>query len=464
MLNYLTTFIVMKKIYVLLLALMACEDPKVVIPKNPDTNKEYEQFGIPFDKVADPENVVIYEVNVRAFSSQGDLQGVMDRLDHIKSLGVNTIWLMPIHPVGQEKSAFGLGSPYAVQNYLEVNPDFGDLAKLRALVELAHEKDMAVIIDWVANHTAWDNPWIQNKSWYTQDAAGNIVIPAGTNWQDVADLNFDNVDMRKAMINAMRYWVLEANIDGFRCDAADFVPADFWKEALDALKLIENRKLILLAEGSKPEQFTAGFQINYAWDFYYNLKQVFNGSRGANTVFTTHLSEYNQIPDGAIKLRYTTNHDESAWEGTPIEFFGGKEGALSASVITLFTSSAPLIYGSQEVGRANKLAFFTKDPIDWSANANMLETYQQLMSIYVETETFTKGDLKYYSNYDLAIFKRSYDQEEYLILANVRGQSKKVTLAEELQNSTWTNQLNGEQVLLGVELELPAYAYLILKK
>jgi glycosidase len=458
------SFMMMKKIYFLALIALACGSNDDAPEVKPPNEGGYKQYGTPYGDVPVVDEVVLYEVNTRAFSSTADFQGVIDKLDHIKSLGVNTIWLMPIHPVGQVKSAGGLGSPYAVKNYLEVNTEFGNLAKLRELVEKAHNKNMAVILDWVANHTAWDNPWIQNKSWYTQDAGGNIIIPPGTNWQDVAELNYNNSDMRKAMIDAMKYWVLEANVDGFRCDAVDFVPSDFWKQALDHLKAIEGRELILLAEGGKPENFTAGFQMNYAWDFYNNLKQVYGTGKSAASVFSTHLAEYSSIPAGARKLRYTTNHDESAWEATPVSLFGGKNGALSASVITIFTSAVPMIYGSQEVGQTEVLPFFTQEPIDWSANQDMLEEYETLFSIYNGTDVFIKGTLQYFDNADFAVFKRAFGGEEYLIIVNVRNGTKVLTLDNSLKNTTWTDTANNVAKQLENEVSLGAYEYLILKK
>jgi glycosidase len=457
---------VMKKIYLMALLALACStdhvvEKKPVIPETPDEPK---QFGVPFSAVADPGNVVLYEVNIRAFSESGNFQGVIDKLDHIKEMGFNTIWLMPINPVGQIRSAGGLGSPYSVKNYLEVNPEFGDLAKLRELVQGAHDRKMSVIIDWVANHTSWDNEWMSNKSWYTQDASGNIIIPPGTNWQDVAELNYDNTDMRKAMIHALRYWVLEANVDGFRCDAVDFVPTDFWKQALDELKSIPQRKLILLAEGGKKENFSAGFQMNYAWDFYNNMKQVYTAGKPATSIFTTHEAEYNSIPAGAFKLRYTTNHDESAWEATPVEIFGGTNAALSASVITIFTSAAPLIYSSQEVGRSEKLSFFTHDAIDWDANTEMNQQYEKLFAIYNQTDVFTKGDLHYYQNDDVAVFTRKSNNEEYLVLVNVRNAQTVLTLDVALQNGTWTDVVTGNQFLTTTFLSLAPHQYYIFKR
>jgi glycosidase len=459
------SLITMKKLFFLAFMLLACGNDDVKkTPTTPVVEDEPKQYGVPFGGVPDVENIVMYEVNTRAFSAAGNFQGVIDRLDNIKALGINTIWLMPIHPVGQIKSAGGLGSPYSVQNYLEVNSEFGDLNKLRELVEKAHDRNIAVIIDWVANHTAWDNPWIQNKSWYTQDANGNIIIPAGTNWQDVADLNYNNTAMREAMIKAMKYWVLEANIDGFRCDAVDFVPTDFWKSAIDELKTIENRELIFLAEGGKAENFSAGFQMNYAWDFYTTMKKVYEENNAATNIFTTHISEYNSIPAGKKKLRYTTNHDVSAYEATPVALFGGVNGALSASVITVFTSAVPLIYSSQEVGKADNLEFFTREPIDWTANQDMEQKYEMIMNIYNSTPVFAAGTLQYYANQDAAIFERKLNTDDYLIIVNVRNASKEISLAAALQNSNWTNAIDNASVSLGTTISLGAYEFLILKK
>jgi glycosidase len=455
----------MKKIYLMALMALACggneDEKKPIVPGGDDEPKQY---GVPFAGVPDVQNIVMYEVNTRAFSQAGNFQGIIDRLDNIKEMGINTIWLMPIHPVGQIRSAGGLGSPYSVQNYLEVNSEFGNLDKLRELVDKAHDRNIAVILDWVANHTSWDNPWIQNKSWYTQDVNGEIIIPPGTNWQDVAELNYNNNDMREAMIKAMKYWVLEANIDGFRCDAVDFVPTEFWTEAIENLKAIKGRELILLAEGGKAENFTAGFQMNYAWDFYTNLKRVYNENRAATTIFTTHLAEYNSIPAGAKKLRYTTNHDVSAFEETPVALFGGTDGAVSASVITIFTSAVPLLYSSQEVGQQDNLPFFTRDPIDWSANQSMEQQYEKLFDIYKATQTFTNGSLEYFSNNDVAVFTRTLDAEKYLVMVNVRNSSKDVSLSTALQNTEWTSAINGNVVSLGTSVSLGAYEYVILKK
>lgn len=418
-------------------------------------------YGTPYNNISATEDMVMYEINERAFSASGNLQGIIDRLDSIKALGVNTIWLMPIHPIGITKT---VNSPYCVRNYKEVNTEFGTLDILRDLVSQAHQKNMAVIIDWVANHTAWDNPWINNKDWYTQDGSGNIVIPPGTNWSDVADLNYSNNDMRLAMIKAMKYWVLTANIDGYRTDAADLVPYDFWKQAIDTLKNMPGRNLILLAEGSRTDHFTAGFQLNYAWDFYTALKNVFKNNNAASSLFTANTNEYASIPTGKKKLRFTTNHDESAWDATPITLFNGKQGALAASVITSYINGGPLIYSSQEVGRITTVPFFSNSPIDWTQNSDMVTAYKNIFAFYNNSNALRRGSLTAYTDNDIVCFKKTYNTEEAVVLVNTRNSIINYTLPAALTNTNWNNAFDNTAVTLATSISINPYGYIVLKK
>lgn len=393
------------------------DDPdEPVKPSNEFILPDPPQYGTPFNGIASTADVVMYEVNLRAFSNSGKIQGVTDKLDHIRSLGVNVIWLMPIHPVGQINS---VNSPYSVKNYREVSPEYGTLDDLRNLTDHAHQRGMAVILDWVANHTAWDNPWMKYTSWYTR-VNGTVIHPEGTNWLDVADLDYSSANMRKAMISALKYWVRAANVDGFRCDAADMVSYDFWKQAIDSLENLTDRNLILLAEGGRSDHFNAGFQMNYAWDFYGRLKSVWNG-QDAKGLYTTHVVEQHTVPVGKFKLRFTTNHDESAWDATPITIFKGKQGALAASVVATFMGGVPLIYGSQEVGRSSTLPFFTNSPIDWNANADMLQEYKNIMAFYTASSSAKTGSTTDYSTTDVCAFTRTSASEEILVVVNVRN-------------------------------------------
>ena len=420
----------------------------------------YEQYGTPFDSLPAIEDIIMYEVNLRAFSENGDIQGVIDRLDHIESLGVNVIWLMPIYPVGELNS---INSPYCVKDYKAVGSEYGTLEDLRDLTDEAHERNMAVILDWVANHTAWDNAWIDSASWYTQDGEGNIIHPAGTNWEDVADLNYDNQNMRAAMIDAIAYWVYEANIDGYRCDHADGVPFDFWQSAWQTLDSIPDRNFIFFAEGTRSDHFSAGFDLNFGWTFYDAVKNVINGNV-ANEVITAHADEYADIPEGKHWVRFTTNHDESAWDATPITLFNGIDGALAAEVITLFTGGVPLIYGSQEVGTASTVPFFYNSTIDWSANPDMLAAYQSMFQFYANSLTARCGDNAVYSSYDIFCLKKMLNDKEILIMVNTRNRNKTFNIPYALNNTYWKDHLTGEEISLSGSISFAPYQYYIFEQ
>jgi glycosidase len=438
------------------------EDPTSNIAPNPvPVATEPVQYEIPFTGIPSTSDIVMYEINERAFSTSGNFAGIISRLDQIKELGVNVIWLMPTTPIGSVNS---INSPYCVKNYTGVNPEFGNLEDLRTLVRQAHQKGMSVILDWAANHTSWDNPWIANTSWYTQDASGTIIHPAGTNWQDVADLNFNNAAMRLEMIKAMKYWVLTANVDGFRCDAADYVPFDFWKQAIDDLRLIPNRKIIMLAEGSRADHFTAGFDMNFGWDFFGKNKNVFKNSHSASDLFTTSTLEYSTITSGKQKLRFTSNHDECAWDDTPLGLFGGIQASLSAFVISSFMNGVPLIYNGQEVGCAVKLPYFSNSPINWSTNPTMLTEYKRLINIRNTHNAIRTGTITDYSNADLVVFKKQKNADEVFVIANSRNSAKTFTVPTALVGTVWINTSDDTSITLGSSINLSAFEYAILVK
>lgn len=425
------------------------------------TQTGYQQYGVALPSLPATEDLVIYEVNLRAFSSADNIQGVINRLDEIKALGVTTIWLMPIYTEGELNA---VNSPYCIRDYKAVSTEYGSLADLRQLTTLAHEKGMSVILDWVANHTSWDHAWITaHKDWYTQNASGAIIQPSGTNWADVADLNFSNTAMQDAQIDAMKYWILEANVDGFRCDYADGVPFTFWQKAITQLRAIPARSLLFLAEGTRADHYAAGFDLTYAWNFYTATKNVWNG--GASSAFyATHLNEYSAIPSGKHKIRFTTNHDESAWDSSPMTLFNGKAGALAASVPTIFLGGVPLIYSGQEVGRASTTPFFTKSPINWAANPDMLQAYKQLYTIYSNSTAARKGTItNYNASSHVVTFKKTYGTEELLVLVNVRDSIVNYNIPAALQNTSWNDQRTNAAMNLGTTLSLPAYSYYLLK-
>jgi glycosidase len=406
-------------------------------------------------------DIVMYEINPSAYSTTHDLQGIVNRLDAIKALGVNTIWIMPIYPVGQLNS---FGSVYCVKDYTGVRSSLGTLDNLKTLVAKAHEKGIAVLLDWVANHTSWDHAWItDHPDWYTHNASGAIISPAGTNWNDVADLNFDNANLRLAMIEAMSYWVTEADIDGFRCDAANYVPVTFWQQAITALNAIPNKHLILLAEGDDPGQLTAGFQMSFSWNYMSALKNVFGTAQAsAATLYASSVGEYAAIPLGKRKLRFTTNHDESNI-ASPLTVYGNINGALAASVVAIYMDGVPMLYSGQEVGVTVNYSFNATSSINWNANSSILQAYQQLLGFYNQSVAARKGTLFDYSTSQIIAFEKRTAAERVLVLVNPRNSVKTYAVAAALQGE-WTNALTNAPVTLGPNFDMTAYHYLVLKK
>jgi glycosidase len=419
------------------------------------------QYETPYTDIPSTSDIIMYEINERAFSVSGTFSGILPRLDSIKELGVNVIWLMPIFPIGVIKS---INSPYCVKNYRDVNPEYGNLDDLRTLVREAHKRKMAVILDWVANHTSWDNPWIQNKSWYTQDGNGIIISPPGTGWLDVADLNYNNSDMRMEMIRCMKYWLLAANVDGFRCDAADYVPYSFWKQAIDTIKKVPNRKVILLAEGSRSDHFAAGFQLNFGWNFFSATKNVFKNNQIAGSIYQANQSEYGSIPAGDQKLRFTSNHDEDASDDTPLGLFGGKTASMSAFVISAFMGGVPLIYNGQEVGCPVKLPFFSRSPINWNTNPDMVKEYRWLMQLRTTHQAFRTGSLESYADSNIVTFRRRSGIDEVFVFSNTRSITETFHVPVYIQNTTWKNASGGATFILDSLVNLNPFEYLILIK
>lgn len=426
----------------------------------------YPQYGTAFEKMPNKEDAIIYQVNIRAFSQAGTLKGVQDRLTQIQELGANVIYLMPVFPVGQERAASGLGSPYAVKDYKAINPDFGTLQDLQVLVEEAHKKNMAVILDWVANHTAWDNAWItQHPDWYQKGPDGKIIIPPGTNYNDVAQLDFTNREMKDAMIDAMAYWVYTANIDGFRCDYADFVPQSFWSEAISKLRNIKkNQKILMLAEGTKVNQFDAGFDYTFGFNFFTALEDAFEKNLPATTIQDANAAEYatNYKPENKI-VRYTSNHDVNLAEGTPLELFGGKKGSMATFVVAAYMKSVPMIYNGQEVGYAQRLNYFEKTPIDWStADNDMLGEYKKIIAFRSSSNAIKKGTYTGYSNNAISAFTMVKDAEKVFVLSNLTNATIKYLVTNSLQG-VWKDAFTGSAVTVGSEITLAPYQYLVLK-
>jgi glycosidase len=427
----------------------------------------YPQYGRRFEKMPKKEDAVIYQVNIRSFSQAGTIKGVQEKLTSIQELGVNVIYLMPIYPVGVVRSVGGLGSPYSVKDYKAVNTDFGSLEDLRVLVEEAHKKNMAVILDWVANHTSWDNAWITaHPDWYQKDANGNIIIPPGTNYNDVAQLDFTNAEMRSEMIDAMSYWVYSANIDGFRCDYADFVPQNFWSEAITALRKIKkNQNILMLAEGSKVSQFAAGFDYTFGFNFFSALEKVFKENKSATTLQNSNATEYanNYNPENRI-VRYTTNHDVNLSNGTPLELFDGKKGSIAAFVVAAYMNSVPMIYNGQEIGYNKRIDYFNRTPIDWStADLDMLAEYKKIIAFRNSSNALKKGTYKGYSSDAVSAFTMETATEKIFVLSNLTSATVSYTVPVSLSKLTWKDGFTGVAITATTQISLLPFQYKVLK-
>lgn len=430
--------------------------------------------GATADKACDlripaPEDVVMYQVNPRNFAPQNSFNAVAAHLDSIKTMGVNTIWFMPIYEIGKIKS---VNSPYSIKDYRSVNPEFGTLADFKSLVAESHKRGMIVIVDWVANHTSWDSQWIyDNPEWYTHNEAGEIICPPGTGWEDVADLDFSNPQMCQAMIDDMKFWVEEIGVDGFRCDAADFVPYEFWTDCLQQLRAIEGKELLMLAEGERKDHFDAGFDMNYAWGWLSSLRRVFSpqmgGRRGGgiapvSSLFTTDSLEYAGLPEGKVKLRFTTNHDECV-KMSPVREFFSSEGSMAAFVASTFIHGGVLIYGSQEVGYPGKINFFNYVEIDWNANPHMYKEYCDLMKVYNSEPALRKGSMVPYPDNNVLVFEREYEGDKILVVVNLRDTQQHIALPEAWKGRACRNLVTGETVNLpaGEELLRPFEYYVV---
>jgi glycosidase len=370
---------------------------------------------------------VIYELYPRSFTPEANLQAIIPRLDELKELGVNHIWLMPIHPVGEIERKGTLGSPYSIADYRAINPEFGTMSDFRDLVAAIHARGMFVMLDLVANHTAWDHPWVtQNPDWYVKGDDGEITHPPGTDWTDVAQLDFSNPQVHAAMRGAMRYWIEEENIDGFRADVAEMVPDDFWRVAIAELRRI--KPILMLAEGHHPRLHDVGFDLTYSWTTYHPLKDVWRGAP-ADTLIALVQHELDIYPFNG-RLRFTTNHDETAWDATPLELFGGTAGAQAAAVIMATLPGVPLIYNGQEVGDVQRLHLFERIPIQWDTDPQMQAFYRDLLARRATSQSIRRGrfePIPHDRPADIVAFRRVLDGEETGVIVNVRDRAIEVT-------------------------------------
>ncbi|HJQ21075.1 MAG TPA: alpha-amylase family glycosyl hydrolase [Gemmatimonadaceae bacterium] len=365
-------------------------------------------------------DAVIYELNPRTFSTAGTFNAITDRLDDLRALGVTVVWLMPIHPLGQLKKKGTIGSPYAVRDYYAINPSYGTKDDLRRLVGEAHKRGLKVIIDIVANHTAWDNVMMSTPAYYRRDAQGKIVSPY--DWTDVAALDYANPATRTYMTNMLVYWLREFDLDGFRCDVAGEVPTDFWENARAELEKIKP-DIMMLAEAAKPELLARAFDLDYAWPFYGTMADVVTSGRNAQDIARTWQEERRAYPRGAMHMRFTENHDEDR----AIARFG-ERAAMATDALVFTLDGAPLLYNGQEAGDVTESgapALFENLKVFWTGaerRPEMVELIKRLVSLRREHPALRQGQTVWLRNSDedrIVTFLRRDGTEEFLVAVNL---------------------------------------------
>ncbi len=372
-------------------------------------------------------NANIYEVNVRQYTEEGTFNAFAEQLPRLKNMGVDILWFMPIHPIGKENGKGSLGSYYSISDYKAVNPEFGNMEDFKNLVKLAHENDMYVLIDWVANHTAWDHHWMEtNPEYYELNEDGEMFGPY--DWTDVVSLEYSNMEMRAEMIDALEFWVREADIDGYRCDVASEVPTDFW---VDARKQIEKIKpVFMLAESEESDLLEYAFDMNYGWEFHHIMNGLAKGEKGRNELVEYFKKENENTPERAYKMYFITNHDENSWNGTINERLGAAADAMAVMTFTLH--DMPLIYSGQEAANAKRLEFFEKDVIEWK-DYSKVKFYSMLIGMKHNYQALWNGayggELNIFEtdNENVFLYSRKGEDAEVFVMINMSNDKQIVT-------------------------------------
>ncbi|RLJ61514.1 alpha amylase-like protein [Lacinutrix venerupis] len=472
----------MKKLILSLaiLSVFACKEEK----KQEETKVvTKEEVAIQPISASDLETAVIYEANIRQYSPEGTFEAFTKDIPQLKQLGVKVIWLMPVFPIsetkrkatGGEDSKFAsefpeaeqdkyLGSYYAVSDFTKINPEFGTIENFRDLVKTAHENGIYVILDWVPNHTGWDHTWLKtNPEYYTQNDKGEVVHPVDTDWTDVADLNYDNQEMRKAMIADMSYWLTEEGVDGFRCDVAGSVPTNFWEQAIPELR--SKKDIFMLAEAWEPELLKDGlFDMAYAWDRHHAMNHIAKGEKDA-TEFTTALqTDFERYEADDILMNFVTNHDENSWNGTIKERMG--EASEMMTALAYVTPGMPLIYSGQEYDLDHRLLFFEKDSFPHTKGKTW-KVLEKLATLKQNNAALHggKASAKYNAidnGKDVISFSRSKGNDEVVFIANVSEENVKANIP---QKGNYLDFMTNETMeLKGDAIPLAKNEYKILVK
>jgi alpha-amylase len=388
----------------------------------------------------------IYEVNLRQYTAEGTIAAFEKHLDRLKNMGVQTLWFMPIHPISLAERKGKMGSYYAVADYRGINPEYGTMEDWKSLVKKAHEMGFKVIIDWVPNHTGADHPWLtRHNEFYVKDSTGKTVSPF--DWSDVKKLDYTNPALRDSMINSMKFWITETDIDGFRCDVAGELPEDFWKNCIDELKKTKPG-IFMLAEAEKPRLHSAGFDATYPWDMFNTMKKIAAGVSNASALDSSLYKMDTAFPRNAIKMYFTSNHDENSWSKADYATMPGVKHAPFAVLTQTMVRSVPLIYSGQEEPTPDSISFFYKDTIEFS-NLQRAAFYKTMLNLrrtnpaLAANAKFTR--LKLGNEKAVYAYTRSSGNNEVLVILNLSSEQQEINSAGTALKGSMTNVFTGRQ-------------------
>jgi len=411
-------------------------------------------------------SATIYEINTRQYSSSGNFAAVTADLPRLHDLGVNVLWLMPIHPIGEHNRKGSLGSYYAVRDYYGINPEFGSEEDFKKLVDAAHANGFRIILDWVGNHAAWDNPLTQqHPDYFVRDANGSLVPPTGFDWTDVVQLDFKNPGVLDYEFDAMAHWVKKFGVDGFRCDFATGVPTSFWNELAARLRAIRP-DLFLLSESELPQHQLHAFNASYSFEMMHTFNSVAQGRADVSHIDDTLARSRVRLPDGGALLYYTSNHDENSWQGTEFERLGG--GAAPFAVLSFALDGIPLIYNGQEIGLNHRLDFFERDPIKWTSNHPLTAFYRTLCELKRTHPALRTGAAMHRvastENDSIYALIREAGGRRVLVLLNLTARDTSADFFDPALAGTWSNAFSAERISLtaGTSFSLRAWEYRVL--
>lgn len=426
----------------------------------------------PYVELQHPEwskNATIYEANVRQYTKEGTFKAFEKHLPRLKAMGIDIIWLMPINPIGVKHRKGTLGSEYSVKDYYDINPEYGNKEDFKHLITTIHGMGMHVIVDWVANHSAWDNELTKkHPDWYTKNREGNFQPTTWYDWDDVVDFDYNQPEMRKYMTNAMKYWVKDFNIDGYRCDVAGFIPVDFWENV--RTELDEIKPVFMLAEWESRDLHKKAFDMTYSWTLFEKMQDATTNNKGIGGLVEYMAHDQNAFPSNGYRMTFTDNHDMNSWNGTPMKNFGA--GLNTSIVFSNLISGMPLVYSGQEAGLDRSLKFFDKDEIVWNAFP-YVDLFTKLFELKHKNHALWNGVYGgamvriYNDKMDKIIsFSREKDNDKVVSILNFSNEQVTVKLNSKYEKGTY-KELFSRQVynLKGDDsLTLQPWNYLVLVK